>query len=196
MQDSQTDVPFLVDCTDRILGALVPRAHKNVVMSATWALSNLCDALVVLKEDGSGLLEEFPQHELFRLTEVSSKYVAEEGSHLSIKVNCLRSLGCLLLCTESALSDPDVRDSPDVAGTVNDALACVTKCVRSSGSMKVRWNAGYAIGKAIQNGSFSQAQYANLLSAIEAAIRGCKNYKVKIKRKVFFKLSYHTCAFL
>lgn len=77
-EDSQTDVPFVTDCTDKILSGLSGSSHRQVVISATWALSNLCDALLVLKRDETGLMDEYPRHYLFRLIEISARYVVKE----------------------------------------------------------------------------------------------------------------------
>ena len=145
-------------------------------MSATWALSNLCDSLIVLRREDCDLYLEYPQHYILKLIELSSGYIRDTNSHLCIKVNCLRSIGCLLLCCESISVD---ENDVEVNEVLENGIKCIIDCIREHSSMKIRWNACYAASKVVLNENLTK--YLNkIIVAIVAVLKSCKNYKVRI----------------
>ena len=174
---SSQDIQFITDCTEKIMTILEPSTHKSILMSATWALSNLCDALIVLRREDSELYFEYPQHYILKLIELCTGYIKDTNSHLCIKVNCLRSIGCLLLCCES-ISVSDETDT-EVGEVLENGIKCIIDCIKEHSSMKIRWNACYAASKVVLNENLKK--YVNrVVVAIVSALKTCKNYKVRI----------------
>ena len=179
-----TDPNFLLDCADKICSAMEQRCSKNIAVNVTWALSNLCDALLLLHSQNLDVFyADYPKCEIVKILAETTKYTAEGFSnhHMNIRVNCLRSVGCLLrVCDGTYFEDDSVRVALLKFGVQGAEI--IERNLRQSPVMKVRWNAAYATSKVIQNDHLGKLTgwHSNLIVGLIDATESCKNFKVKI----------------
>ena len=179
-----TDPNFLLDCADKICSAMEQRCSKNIAVNVTWALSNLCDALLLLHSQNLDVFyADYPKCEIVKILAETTKYTAEGFSnhHMNIRVNCLRSVGCLLrVCDGTYFEDDSVRVALLKFGVQGAEI--IERNLRQSPVMKVRWNAAYATSKVIQNDHLGQLTgwHSSLIVGLIDATESCKNFKVKI----------------
>ena len=73
-----TDPNFLLDCADKICSAMEQRCSKNIAVNVTWALSNLCDALLLLHSQNLDVFyADYPKCEIVKILAETTKYTAE-----------------------------------------------------------------------------------------------------------------------
>lgn len=197
----QIDSAFLTDCADILLDLLHEdkSPHRNVIISGTWALSNLVDSLAKqqqqvseLEEDSSstGLVVEFPPHITLQLVRIAINYSANVNSHMNIRANCVRSLGSLLQCMDFMMVSADHGNSsmfssedPLVMSLIGEAVSAVALNITTGKVMKIRWNACYAAGGILKTSALFRDDPKHRWTLIEALlpiIGDFPNFKVRI----------------
>ncbi|KAJ4929952.1 hypothetical protein JOQ06_018968 [Pogonophryne albipinna] len=170
------DVMFVADTANAILAALEDHS-TNVRAKAAWSLGNLTDTLVVNMESvGVDFQEELSDMLLLKMLQAANRASADKDR---VKSNSVRALGNLLhflretQLTRSAFQQP-----------LEDAVRALVKTVQSEATMKVRWNACYALGNAFRNPALpldSAPWSCDAFSSLCNVVTSCKNFKVRIK---------------
>ncbi|KAL2089636.1 hypothetical protein ACEWY4_014324 [Coilia grayii] len=170
------DVMFMMDSANVIVTALEDHS-PNVRAKAAWSLGNLTDAIIVNMECvSSDLQKELSSGLLLKLVKSSIQAAKDKDR---VKSNAVRALGNLL-----HLLQPHQLKEPGFEELLDHAMSVLVDTVQSDATMKVRWNACYALGNAFKNpvlplGTASWA--AKAYSALSCAVVSCKNFKVRIK---------------
>ncbi|XP_030637868.1 HEAT repeat-containing protein 6 [Chanos chanos] len=170
------DVMFVADAANAILSALEDRS-PNVRSKAAWSLGNLTDTLIVNMESVSeDFQEEFSEMLLLKMLKSATK---ASGDKDRVKSNAVRAMGNLLHFLQPVHLSQPVFDQP-----LEEAMRALTDTVKGDATMKVRWNACYALGNAFRNpclplGTASWSTEA--FSALSSVVTSCKNFKVRIK---------------
>ncbi|KAF7697323.1 hypothetical protein HF521_005741 [Silurus meridionalis] len=170
------DVMFVADTANAILTVLDDRS-PNVRAKAAWSLGNLTDTLIINMESvGLDFQEELSDMLLLKMLRSATQ---ASGDKDRVKSNAVRSLGNLLHFLQ--LSH---LHKPAFAQPLDQAMMALIEAAKGDATMKVRWNACYALGNAFQNpvlplGSASWSTEA--YSALSSIVTSCKNFKVRIK---------------
>ncbi|XP_063675727.1 HEAT repeat-containing protein 6-like [Bolinopsis microptera] len=170
------DLLFVADTANAIITALetTDSADSGLLLRVSWSLGNLSDTLVVNKLNNPSFVTDFSDILLGRLLDVSLKTAA---SNDKVKSNIVRALGNLLrFMKQSTHSKAHFREY--VARSVDCLLRACT-----SGMMKTRWNACYALVNTLQNPVLSPADSTwgtDLFTTLTSVVVHCKNYKVRI----------------
>ncbi|KAK3555756.1 hypothetical protein QTP86_028957, partial [Hemibagrus guttatus] len=170
------DVMFVADTANAILTVLDDRS-PNVRAKAAWSLGNLTDTLIVNMETvGLDFQEELSDMLLLKMLRSATQASSDKDR---IKSNAVRSLGNLLHFLQ-----PVHLSKPAFAQPLDQAMRALIDTAIGDATMKVRWNACYALGNAFQNpalplgtASWSTEAY----SALSSIVTSCKNFKVRIK---------------
>ncbi|XP_051960430.1 HEAT repeat-containing protein 6 [Xyrauchen texanus] len=170
------DVMFVADTANAILTALDDRS-PNVRAKAAWSLGNLTDTLIVnMQSVGLEFQEEFSGMLLLNMLRSATK---ASGDKDRVKSNAVRALGNLLHFLQPVHLGKPVFEQP-----LQEAMRALIDTVRGDATMKVRWNACYALGNAFRNNNlplgtaiWSKEAY----SALSYVVTSCKNFKVRIK---------------
>ncbi|KAM3869268.1 HEAT repeat-containing protein 6 [Diretmus argenteus] len=180
------DVMFVADTANTILAALDDRS-SNVRAKAAWSLGNLTDTLIVNMESvGVDFQEELSDMLLLKMLQSATRGSADKDR---VKSNAVRALGNLLhflrhsQLTRSAFQRP-----------LEDAVRALVQTVQSEATMKVRWNACYALGNAFRNAALplDSAPWSNdAFSALCCVVTSCKNFKVRIKSAAALSIPAH-----
>ncbi|KAF8969068.1 HEAT repeat-containing protein 6 [Entomortierella lignicola] len=180
------DNTHVVDMASTVLD-LCQDPNLNVRVRASWAVGNLCDSLVLLKEgDHSHVLDEILTLPLWTRIMKSALTICQD--HEKLKSNGIRAIGGLLRVTFEGILERE-RHS-----LVKDAVYALIKHMEQ-GSLKGRWNACYAMQSVLLNpqfpiGSTAGTSYAlesdmvswtrDVYNALLQAIQKSKNFKVRI----------------
>ncbi|XP_070572306.1 HEAT repeat-containing protein 6-like isoform X2 [Ptychodera flava] len=168
------DVLFVADTANVILNCLEDNSVL-VRMKSAWSLGNLSDALVMNKDSGDvAFLEDFSDMLLQRLFTTAIK--ASEDSD-KVKSNGVRAIGNLLRFLK-----PSTLAKSGFMPLVEQSVQALVKTVKG-GTMKVRWNACYAVGNMFKNSDLpvgSAPWTAAVYDALLAVVTDCKNFKVRI----------------
>ncbi|XP_038565264.1 HEAT repeat-containing protein 6 isoform X2 [Micropterus salmoides] len=180
------DVMFVADTANTILAALDDRS-PNVRAKAAWSLGNLTDTLIVNMESvGVDFQEELSDMLLLKMLQAATRASADKDR---VKSNAVRALGNLLhflrhsQLTRSAFQRP-----------LEDAVRALVKTVQSEATMKVRWNACYALGNAFRNPALpldSAPWSSDAFSSLCHVVTSCKNFKVRIKSAAALAVPAH-----
>ncbi|XP_076835841.1 HEAT repeat-containing protein 6 [Brachyhypopomus gauderio] len=170
------DVMFVADTANAILTALDDRS-PNVRAKASWSLGNLTDTLIVNMEAvGLDFQEEISDMLLLKMLLSATQASADKDR---VKSNAVRALGNLLHFLQPAHLSKPAFQLP-----LQHAMRALTDTVRGDTTMKVRWNACYALGNAFRNpglplgtAGWSEDAY----SSLSTAVTSCRNFKVRIK---------------
>ncbi|XP_036444533.1 HEAT repeat-containing protein 6 [Colossoma macropomum] len=170
------DVMFVADTANAILTVLDDRS-PNVRAKAAWSLGNLTDTLIVNMESvGLEFQEEVSDMLLLKMLRTATQ---ASGDKDRVKSNAVRALGNLLHFLQPARLGKPAFEQP-----LEQAMRALIDTVRGDATMKVRWNACYALGNAFRNpglplgtASWSKEAY----SALSSVVTSCKNFKVRIK---------------
>ncbi|XP_042168595.1 HEAT repeat-containing protein 6-like, partial [Oncorhynchus tshawytscha] len=96
-----------------------------------------------------------------------------------VKSNAVRALGNLLhFLSVSQLNRPGFQRP------LEEAVSALVTTVQSEATMKVRWNACYALGNAFRNPALpldSASWSGDAFSALCCVVTSCQNFKVRIK---------------
>uniref|UniRef100_A0A673ILG5 HEAT repeat-containing protein 6 n=1 Tax=Sinocyclocheilus rhinocerous TaxID=307959 RepID=A0A673ILG5_9TELE len=170
------DVMFVADTANAILTALDDRS-PNVRAKAAWSLGNLTDTLIVnMQSVGLEFQEEFSDMLLLNMLRSATK---ASGDKDRVKSNAVRALGNLLHFLQPVHLGKPVFEQP-----LQEAMRALIDTVRGDATMKVRWNACYALGNAFRNHSLplgSAVWSKEAYSALSYVVTSCKNFKVRIK---------------
>uniref|UniRef100_A0A3Q3XLF3 HEAT repeat-containing protein 6 n=1 Tax=Mola mola TaxID=94237 RepID=A0A3Q3XLF3_MOLML len=170
------DVMFVADTANTILAALDDRC-TNVRAKAAWSLGNLTDTLKAnMVNLGVDFQEELSDMLLLKMLQAATRGSADKDK---VKCNAVRALGNLLHFLRQSQLTRSVFQRP-----LEDAVRALVKTVQSEATMKVRWNACYALGNAFRNPALSleSATWASdAFSSLCNVVTSCKNFKVRIK---------------
>ncbi|XP_068457508.1 HEAT repeat-containing protein 6 [Clinocottus analis] len=170
------DVMFVADTANTILAALDDRS-PNVRAKAAWSLGNLTDALIVNMESvGVDFQEELSDMLLLKMLQAATRASADKDR---VKSNAVRALGNLLHFLRQSQLTRSAFQRP-----LEDAVLALVKTVQSEATMKVRWNACYALGNAFRNPALpldSAPWSSDAFSSLCHVVGSCKNFKVRIK---------------
>ncbi|KAF9432002.1 hypothetical protein BGZ76_011422 [Entomortierella beljakovae] len=180
------DSANLVEMASTVL-ELCQDSNLNVRVRASWAVGNLCDSLVLLKNNNQeDILGEILTLPLW--TKIMKTALQISQDHEKIKSNGIRAIGGLLRVTFEGILERE-RNS-----LVKDAVYTLIKHMEQ-GSLKGRWNACYAMQNVLLNpnfpiGSTAGSSYAmesdmvywtkDVYGALLQAIQYSKNFKVRI----------------
>ncbi|XP_070772847.1 HEAT repeat-containing protein 6 [Enoplosus armatus] len=170
------DVMFVADTANTILAALDDRS-PNVRAKAAWSLGNLTDTLIVNMESvGVDFQEELSDMLLLKMLQAATRASADKDR---VKSNAVRALGNLLHFLRQSQLSRSAFQRP-----LEEAVRALVKTVQSEATMKVRWNACYALGNAFRNPVLpldSAPWSGDAFSALCHVVTSCKNFKVRIK---------------
>uniref|UniRef100_A0A8C4YGD4 HEAT repeat-containing protein 6 n=1 Tax=Gopherus evgoodei TaxID=1825980 RepID=A0A8C4YGD4_9SAUR len=170
------DVMFVADTANAILNSLQDKS-PNVRAKAAWSLGNLTDTLIVNMEMiGQSFQEEFS--DLLLLKMLRSAIEASKDKD-KVKSNAVRALGNLLHFLQ-----PYHIVKPRFIETIKESIQALISTVQSEATMKVRWNACYALGNVFKNPALPLGEApwtAHAYNALTSVVKSCKNFKVRIK---------------
>ncbi|XP_040908353.1 HEAT repeat-containing protein 6 [Toxotes jaculatrix] len=180
------DVMFVADTANTILAALDDRS-PNVRAKAAWSLGNLTDTLIVNMESvGVDFQEELSDMLLLKMLQAATRASADKDR---VKSNAVRALGNLLHFLRQSQLTRSAFQRP-----LEDAVRALVKTVQSEATMKVRWNACYALGNAFRNPALpldSALWSRDAFSALCHVVTSCKNFKVRIKSAAALAVPAH-----
>ncbi|XP_066502758.1 HEAT repeat-containing protein 6 isoform X2 [Hoplias malabaricus] len=137
------DVMFVADTANAILTVLEDRS-PNVRAKAAWSLGNLTDTLIVnMDTDGLDFQEEISDMLLLKMLRTATQASADKDR---VKSNAVRALGNLLHFLQ-----PIRLRKPAFEQPLEQAMRALIDTVKGDATMKVRWNACYALGNAFRN---------------------------------------------
>uniref|UniRef100_A0A667Y1W1 HEAT repeat-containing protein 6 n=1 Tax=Myripristis murdjan TaxID=586833 RepID=A0A667Y1W1_9TELE len=180
------DVMFVADTANTILAALDDRS-PNVRAKAAWSLGNLTDTLIV-NIVGVDFQEELSDMLILKMLQAATRGSADKDR---VKCNAVRALGNLLHFLRHSQLTRSVFQRP-----LEDAVRALVQTVQSEATMKVRWNACYALGNAFRNpalplGKCSAPWSCDAFSALCSVVTSCKNFKVRIKSAAALSVPAH-----
>lgn len=168
------DLTFMSDAAHTIL-TLMTDQSTTVRMKAAWALANFCDALALNRENkDEEFLEDFSDSLLLKLFETATNASQDNDK---IRSNGVRALGNLL----RYLSDKSLENS-EIQVAIQTAVKSLVQNT-TSGIMKVRWNACYALSNLLKNTFLSHGETewsVQVFSCLCSVVEGCTNFKVRI----------------
>uniref|UniRef100_A0A8C7E655 HEAT repeat-containing protein 6 n=1 Tax=Naja naja TaxID=35670 RepID=A0A8C7E655_NAJNA len=148
----------------------------NVRAKAAWSLGNLTDTLIINKElMGQSFQDEFSDLLLLKMLRSPRLF----PSLFQVKSNAVRALGNLLHFLQ-----PSHIASPKFSQPIEESIHALTSTVQSDATMKVRWNACYALGNVFKNPALPLGEApwtGKAYDALTSAVKSCKNFKVRIK---------------
>ncbi|KAG7280205.1 hypothetical protein CRUP_037566, partial [Coryphaenoides rupestris] len=170
------DVMFVADTANTILMALEDKS-PNVRAKAAWSLGNLTDTLIVNMESvGVDFQEELSDMLLLKMLQSATRASADKDR---VKCNSMRVLGNLLHFLRYGQLTRSVFQRP-----LEEAVQALVQTIQSEATMKVRWNACYALGNAFRNPALpldSAPWSSDAFLALCTVVTSCKNFKVRIK---------------
>ncbi|NXC44094.1 HEAT6 protein, partial [Penelope pileata] len=170
------DVMFVADTANAILNSLHDKS-PNVRAKAAWSLGNLTDTLIVNMETmGQSFQEEFSDLLLLKMLRSATEASKDKDK---VKSNAVRALGNLLHFLQPChVANPRFREA------IEESLQALVSTVQSEATMKVRWNACYALGNVFKNTALPLGEApwtTQAYSALSSVVKSCKNFKVRIK---------------
>ncbi|NWR51335.1 HEAT6 protein, partial [Regulus satrapa] len=170
------DVMFVADTANAILNSLHDKS-PNVRAKAAWSLGNLTDTLIINMETmGQSFQEELSDLLLLKLLRSATEASKDRDK---VKSNAVRALGNVLHFLQPChVANPRFREA------MEESLQALIATVGSEATMKVRWNACYALGNVFKNPALplGEAPWATqAFSALSSVVKSCKNFKVRIK---------------
>ncbi|KAK6184220.1 hypothetical protein SNE40_006730 [Patella caerulea] len=168
------NVNFVADTANAVLMCMED-SSINVRMKAAWAMANLCDALVLNKDTNAvEFIEDFSDMLLLKLLMTATKSSQDSDK---VKSNAVRAVGNAL----RYLPHRSLGKSNFTAAIQNSVQILVKNIL--SGTMKVRWNACYAISNMFKNNGLphGKTQWTiDIIHALGSVVKECKNFKVRI----------------
>ncbi|XP_067394180.1 HEAT repeat-containing protein 6 [Emydura macquarii macquarii] len=170
------DVMFVADTANAILNSLHDKS-PNVRAKAAWSLGNLTDTLIVNMEMmGQSFQEEFSDLLLLKMLRSATEASKDKDK---VKSNAVRALGNLLHFLQ-----PHHIVNPRFSETIKESIQALISTVQSEATMKVRWNACYALGNVFKNSALPLGEApwtVQAYNALTSVVKSCKNFKVRIK---------------
>ncbi|NXS56193.1 HEAT6 protein, partial [Brachypteracias leptosomus] len=170
------DVMFVADTANAILDSLHDKS-PNVRAKAAWSLGNLTDTLIINMETmGQSFQEEFSDLLLLKMLLTATEASRDRDK---VKSNAVRALGNVLHFLQPChITNPRFREA------IEESLQALISTVQSEATMKVRWNACYALGNVFKNPALplGDAPWSTqAYDALSSVVKSCKNFKVRIK---------------
>ncbi|XP_053562911.1 HEAT repeat-containing protein 6 [Bombina bombina] len=170
------NVMFVADTANAILMSLNDKS-PNVRAKAAWSLGNLTDTLIVNMEAlGYSFQDEFSDMLLLKMLRLATEASKDKDK---VKSNAVRALGNLLHFLQ-----PSHIIKPRFSESIESSIQALIATVLGSGTMKVRWNACYALGNVFKNSALPLGEApwtADAYNALTTVVKSCKNFKVRIK---------------
>ncbi|XP_072909440.1 HEAT repeat-containing protein 6 [Hemitrygon akajei] len=170
------DVMFVADTANAILTSLDDKS-LNVRTKAAWSLANLTDTLIANMESmGRDFQEELSDVLLLKMLK-SATHASHDKD--KVKSNAVRALGNLLHFLQ-----PHQISKAQFKPGIEESIQALICTVQSEATMKVRWNACYALGNMFKNPAIplDSAPWApQAFGALTSVVKTCKNFKVRIK---------------
>ncbi|NXY85181.1 HEAT6 protein, partial [Alcedo cyanopectus] len=170
------DVLFLADTASALLNSLHDKS-PNVRAKAAWSLGNLTDALIINMETmGQSFQEEFSDLLLLKVLQSATEASKDRDK---VKSNAVRALGNVLHFLQ-----PCHIANPGFGEAIEESLQALISTVQSEATMKVRWNACYALGNVFKNPALPLGEApwtSQAYNALSTVVKSCKNFKVRIK---------------
>ncbi|XP_056413484.1 HEAT repeat-containing protein 6 isoform X2 [Hyla sarda] len=170
------DVMFVADTSNAILMSLNDKS-PNVRAKAAWSLGNLTDTLIVNMESvGHTFQEEFSDLLLLKMLRSATEASKDKDK---VKSNAVRALGNLLHFLQ-----PYHIVKPRFNESIESSIQALIATVLGDGTMKVKWNACYALGNVFKNTALplGKATWStDAYNALTTVVKSCKNFKVRIK---------------
>ncbi|XP_008947161.1 PREDICTED: HEAT repeat-containing protein 6, partial [Merops nubicus] len=170
------DVMFVADTANAILNSLHDKS-PNVRAKAAWSLGNLTDTLIInMKTMGLSFQEELSDLLLLKMLRSATEASKDRDK---VKSNAVRALGNVLHFLQPChIANPRFREA------IQESLQALIATVQSEATMKVRWNACYALGNVFKNPALPLGEApwtTQAYSALSSVVKSCKNFKVRIK---------------
>ncbi|XP_074451247.1 HEAT repeat-containing protein 6 [Larus michahellis] len=170
------DVMFVADTANAILNSLHDKS-PNVRAKAAWSLGNLTDTLIINMETmGQSFQEEFSDLLLLKMLRSATEASKDRDK---VKSNAVRALGNVLHFLQPYhIANPRFREA------IEESLQALISTVQSEATMKVRWNACYALGNVFKNPALPLGEApwtTQAYNALSSVVKSCKNFKVRIK---------------
>ncbi|XP_010122572.1 PREDICTED: HEAT repeat-containing protein 6 [Chlamydotis macqueenii] len=170
------DVMFVADTANAILNSLHDKS-PNVRAKAAWSLGNLTDTLIInMQTMGQSFQEEFSDLLLLKMLRSATEASKDRDK---VKSNAVRALGNVLHFLQPYhIANPRFREA------IEESLQALISTVQSEATMKVRWNACYALGNVFKNPALPLGDApwtTQAYSALSSVVKSCKNFKVRIK---------------
>ncbi|NXN56962.1 HEAT6 protein, partial [Rynchops niger] len=170
------DVMFVADTANAILNSLHDKS-PNVRAKAAWSLGNLTDTLIINMETmGQSFQEEFSDLLLLKMLRSATEASKDRDK---VKSNAVRALGNVLHFLQPYhIANPRFREA------IEESLQALISTVQSEATMKVRWNACYALGNVFKNPALPLGEASwttQAYNALSSVVKSCKNFKVRIK---------------
>ncbi|XP_041438906.1 HEAT repeat-containing protein 6 isoform X1 [Xenopus laevis] len=179
------DVMFVADTANAILMCLSDRS-PNVRAKAAWSLGNLTDSLIVNMEAmGQSFQEEFSDMLLLKMLWAATEASKDKDK---VKSNAVRALGNLLHFLQ-----PYHIVKPRFCESIECAIQALVSTVLGDGTMKVKWNACYALGNVFKNTALPLGKAtwtAAAYNALTTVVKACKNFKVRIKSAMALSIPF------
>ncbi|XP_069767503.1 HEAT repeat-containing protein 6 isoform X2 [Narcine bancroftii] len=170
------DVMFVADTANAILTCLDDKS-LNVRTKAAWSLANLTDTLIANMESmGLDFQEELSDVLLLKMLKSATRASHDKDK---VKSNAVRALGNLLHFLQ-----PHHISKAQFKPGIEESIQALIRTVQSETTMKVRWNACYALGNMFKNPAIplDSAPWApQAFGALTSVVKTCKNFKVRIK---------------
>ncbi|XP_071993227.1 HEAT repeat-containing protein 6 [Engystomops pustulosus] len=170
------DVMFVADTANAILMSLNDKS-PNVRAKAAWSLGNLTDTLIVNMESmGHTFQEEFSDLLLLKMLRSATEASKDKDK---VKSNAVRALGNLLHFLQ-----PYHIVKPRFSESIESSIQALIVTILGDGTMKVKWNACYALGNVFKNNALPLGKTswsADAYNALTTVVKSCKNFKVRIK---------------
>nr|XP_033778357.1 HEAT repeat-containing protein 6 isoform X2 [Geotrypetes seraphini] len=170
------DVMFVADTANAILMSLNDKS-PNVRAKAAWSMGNLTDTLIVNMETiGPSFQEEFSDLLLLKMLRSATEASRDKDK---VKSNAVRALGNLLHFLQ-----PHHMINPRFSESIEESIQALISTVQGDATMKVRWNACYALGNMFKNSSLplgTTPWSVQAYKALTTVVKSCKNFKVRIK---------------
>ncbi|ESO95312.1 hypothetical protein LOTGIDRAFT_116900 [Lottia gigantea] len=168
------EVTFVADTANAVLMCMED-SSINVRMKAAWAMANLCDALVLNKDcEADQFIEDFSDMLLLKLLTTATRASQDSGK---VKSNAVRAVGNIL----RYLPNRSLGKSNFMTAVQNSVDTLVKNIL--TGTMKVRWNACYAISNMFKNDGLPHGSVnwtPDVINALCSVVKDCKNFKVRI----------------
>uniref|UniRef100_A0A8B9MCP7 HEAT repeat-containing protein 6 n=1 Tax=Accipiter nisus TaxID=211598 RepID=A0A8B9MCP7_9AVES len=172
------DVMFVADTANAILNSLHDKS-PNVRAKAAWSLGNLTDTLIInmyVSTPWPSFQEEFSDLLLLKMLRSATEASKDRDK---VKSNAVRALGNVLHFLQPYhIANPRFREA------IEESLQALISTVQSEATMKVRWNACYALGNVFKNPALPLGEApwtTQAYSALSSVVKSCKNFKVRIK---------------
>ncbi|XP_029468389.1 HEAT repeat-containing protein 6 [Rhinatrema bivittatum] len=170
------DVMFVAHTANAVLTSLNDKS-PNVRAKAAWSMGNLTDTLIVNMETiGPSFQEDFSDLLLLKMLRSATEASRDKDK---VKSNAVRALGNLLHFLQ-----PYHMVNPRFSESIEESIQALISTVQGDATMKVRWNACYALGNVFKNSALplgTAPWTAQAYNALTSVVKSCKNFKVRIK---------------